>query len=304
MKFPKSQTNTVLNNHVPGPGTYNPINCDLQKAPRAVFGNASSTPQNDLQKNPGPGTYDPKTQPNNDIKFSFPKSGTQSEKKNLLIGPGSYDPQFEFNSTAARKPGAVFGSEQRCKVVSKGPVPGPGQYEPQSKSHRQAQSWGFGKEKRNSLSYKHVSPGPGAYQLNSSFNVKEGLIRGPVLRSRPQSASPTVCPGPGAYDSRVEFARPNSPLINFSKANRFLQQAGNPIGPGDYNGKVPKKNYGTVLFGKDKRFQNKNLQTCPGPGSYDSKPLIKTIAYTMRPKTASEKSEAVPGPGAYNPNTS
>lgn len=287
---------------VPGPGTYNPVPT-IHSAPRPVFGGAKTSAFSGPMANgvPGPGTYTATS--NIPAKmYSFPKSSTlaglELKVGSVVVGPGSYNPDFSNR----RPPGIVFGSEMRAKErSSEKQVPGPGNYEPKLVGTRAASAWGFGKEKKQLPFDRSASPGPGTYESPSVFNQREAMVRGPMLRSRPQSAAPDRLPGPGAYNASLQNSRPNSPLVNFPKNPRFREKEDPSIGPGQYNSAIIGRNPGNIKFGSDSRFAKDRTEKVPGPGSYNSEKLKNSIAFSMRPKTGGEKPSEVPGPGAYEP---
>lgn len=120
------------------------------------------------------------------------------------------------------------------------------------------------------------------------------------LRPRRSEKSKELSPGPGAY--HPHSLRKSSPSYGIGSSHRsdFTQGAKAP-GPGTYNQETRPTSARTV-FGKGKRPELSESTASPGPGTYETGHGLEGPQYSLRPKTARERSEAVPGPGAYQGN--
>jgi hypothetical protein len=111
--------------NTPGPGNYS-----IESVEKAPSYSLRSRPiEKVVEKAPGPGKYDPKTeyvlesQPNFGIGKSEKKFETELERNSKFIpGPGTYG-----NSTSLSGPKWGFGSSERVQE-KKMNVPGPGAY--------------------------------------------------------------------------------------------------------------------------------------------------------------------------------
>ena len=302
VKFGSARRSEVPRSDAPGPGAYAAATMG-RTAANFSFGKAPAHPDVLRPCSPGPGAYEPVPAKPDSAKYTFSKAGPGGSTQ-ASVGPGAYDPRDDFLAARGRPAGVVFGSEERNGSTKAGGSPGPGNYDPATTGQRNAASWVFGRARRDDLGFRPQSPGPGTYAINSVFSAQNGKIRGPAMRARPRSAAPSAAPGPGAYDGRVDFSRPNTAIISFGKATRFRPDSNSDAGPGQYDPASSGRSAPAIGFGSDSRFRRPPSALAPGPGAYDAKRSAKEIAYSMRPKTAVDKPEPVPGPGAYDPNES
>mmetsp|Transcript_29125 Transcript_29125/g.76285 ORF Transcript_29125/g.76285 Transcript_29125/m.76285 type:complete len:233 (+) Transcript_29125:164-862(+) len=188
-----------------------------------------------IDESPGPGKYVPadhhrKRHPD----FSF---GTVAKFKDNSLskvpGPGSYTPD---NPVLKRVPQAPFGSADRLPKRKERFGPEPGAYinsrNSSTISTRRGWSWGG---RHHSSTF--ITPGPGSYmpqphafaQRDRTALIDSGPSRDPFSTS-------AFSPGPGKYNSSMEFGRQNSttrscPSFSMQSTRRAEPRKDASVGP-------------------------------------------------------------------------
>ncbi|OMJ89849.1 hypothetical protein SteCoe_7931 [Stentor coeruleus] len=172
------------------PGTYR-INLS-QGSPRYSVGRGIRKSIENPQFAPGPGAYNPQLQAfkGNNL---FPKAERVGiTTKTIVPGPGVY----EIKSKGVEGPSYSFRPKLRVKEVY--PVPGPGNYNPNSSTVKEkSPSWGLGKsEKIDGTSKDRSFPGPGTYLAFSTLAGPKWGFGSSKRGWLVEGASP----GPGTYE--------------------------------------------------------------------------------------------------------
>lgn len=258
---------------------------------------------------PGPGKYSPNLNAvkrrlanryclNKGDSVSFSGKIKYSVPNRDIPGPGQYEPKDNISSVSTIKIGRS--ARKSCFISSSGP--GPAAYVPSKEFSRNcAPKYTFGR------AIEHIKtndvPGPGAYNSRSVMG-SEGIKH--TIHHKPPDTDPKFgesSPGPAAY---ITIMRKSTPAfsIGHSMLNKQSATIDNP-GPNYYNPKVdccratsPNwkicKSSRDIVFGKGDG---------PNPASYYIPGLIgKAPRAVLSGKRPKEKPEAIPGPGAYNPN--
>ncbi|KAL8425287.1 hypothetical protein Efla_005851 [Eimeria flavescens] len=175
--------------------------------------------------------------------------------------------------------------------------PGPGAYQPQFRSGRQAASWTMAGRSPIPGS-RSVTPGPGAY---ANVIPKSSTPAYGVGTSCRGAFSAPSSPGPGAYDAGGKFGgqSPQWTLGTSQRSSFTMRKAGSP-GPGTYSphgmtGKGP-------MYSMGVRPTPRNQDWMPGPGAYTPRCLEKEAnKFSFGARTPLRRGGCdAPGPGAYN----
>jgi hypothetical protein len=187
--------------------------------------------------------------------------------------------------------GGKIGTSSRGNFDTNGNPVGPGNYE--IKGSIDGPKWGFGSQSRGSVYGDKMTPGPGAYSVG---DLKDK--RGFSMSSRYPEKERLGSPGPGAYSPTKSKDAPNYSM-GTGKRDSF-SKSGMVPGPGSYDSKPWGANQGTYRFGSSTRRPLSAGTSAPGPGTYYNPKNQGGPSYSMRPKTAKERSTDGPGPGAYD----
>ena len=189
-------------------------------------------------------------------------------------------------------------------------VPGPGQYQPNSKPTVMPISYAYSFSGRRPKDKKPKEvPGPGNYDLQNLPKSKHGAVFGSSHRNGSANHEPGKVPGPGSYSAAEAAAKiMTGPKYGFGTANKsrddlaVLEAAVIP-GPGAYQtvGQTGKEGKKFTMPGRPKST-NKIRTDVPGPAAYEPKllsnkkgPLLKIPIIKNRKK----EDIPVPGPGKY-----
>lgn len=117
-------------------------------------------------------------------------------------------------------------------------------------------------------------------------------------------------PGPGKYNYLKPFGHDSSKFSLSSRAeDKSMRYYSQVPGPGSYKlmtinpkGIYPLSNFRNTTSinfsnNREKRFSYNNLNTSPGPGTYDVKPLIDGKGFNFISKYKSSQSQAMKGKG-------
>ncbi|CAG9330278.1 unnamed protein product [Blepharisma stoltei] len=270
-----------------GPGAYNIPSSP--KGRKAVFGSARRITVEITNKNPGPGNYEQKSKIQEGPQYSI--SGRKVQETKESPGPGNYDAK---DTVLEKSPSYKFGTDKRNVEFDKNkPSPGPGTYEFNPEFTKMG--YKFGNAKRVVLSRENV-PGPGAYELPSDRDR-----RAYSLTSRSEAKPKNNSPGPGAYESVSGFEKR---CYTVSRAKRFMSMTQTELpGPGAYDAFL----YKTYQYTPGTRTGNRPsihpIIDTPAPWAYNANKQESGPAFSIKQKYKI-KSEAYPGPGAYEAKNS
>lgn len=273
----------------PGPGTYN-IRSSFLSTVGAKIGKSERSTMNGKSSSPGPGAYNLASRAVEGPKYTF-QSKTLGRSTNNSPGPGSYNQNFNDFTVKDRSPTFRIGTSSRVERSSPLNIPGPGCYTLAYKDS--GPKWGFGTQPRSNT-YRIEVPGPGTYKLPDSFEKKSGFT---MPGRRPQSARINY-PGPGSYST---IDRNISPAYSISKAGRhgLSTTSQTTPGPGSYS-PIRGSYKPSYIFGHAERPPLIRNVGTPGPGQYSTGRFSNSPAYSIRPKTAVNKTDNFPGPGHYD----
>lgn len=136
-------------------------------------------------------------------------------------------------------------------------------------------------------------PGPGQY-----FSMRKADGPAYSLRSRSRDLTSDNVPGPGNYNPNYDSQLEKNPSFKLgtSKRNSSMEVARGP-GPCNYSPKGEKVNSGHHFGNSPRNFTYDNK--LPGPGSYEFKPALNSISFSMVPRRLSLSVDSTPGPGSY-----
>ncbi|OMJ81406.1 hypothetical protein SteCoe_18142 [Stentor coeruleus] len=292
-KIGTSSRPALLSSTTPGPGTYEAKSTIINK-PAPKIGSSKRLPLSETLETPGPGAYqvEPKVVPGP----KFTMLGRKDQNNNSLNpGPGHYDQSSNELAVKDRAPAYKIGSGSRTERPNSDSLPGPGTYNSDAKTI--GPSWGFGSQARSNSSKVNV-PGPGSYS-NTDLISKKGF----TITGRPQSSIQNSNPGPGSYNPSDSINKTPGWSLGKSSRGSLSSNTKEIPGPGAYSPQVTIGKSASV-FGSSARKPINNIFETPGPGEYNIVNKTNAPAFTMRPKTASNKKNLNPGPGEYNPSLS
>lgn len=236
----------------PGPGSYTRKDEFGKTAKGFSILGRFSTIKNQLETNPGPGTYDldrfSKTHgPSFSLKGATSEDPIMREKKSTPA-PGAYNPKDDYVRKGISR--IAFGPRppKPPKSDAKTDGPGPGSYKipstlQTSKGAVMIGSKGNiglnGSKSQTNFSVRHESPGPGAY-LKTTTSFLSGN-KGALIVGKPKhtdKAKTEHSPGPGAYDVDKKVFDNDTQKISFGHGERFKLAAmpnKETPGPGTYS---------------------------------------------------------------------
>lgn len=150
-------------------------------------------------------------------------------------------------------------------------VPGPGTYEGQNKTLKDAPKWGFGSGKRPAMTLRQGDVGPGQYQIPQKAVEGSQYSMGAINHKIKKYGS--VSPGPGAYAPQT---RGNETSLSYSMGAKFesvlTSKEGKKLpGAGTYDPKPVYKGYGETKFGSSQRagiYDARKAKFVPSPFQY------------------------------------
>lgn len=258
----------VSNESNPGPGKYsiNENDCGVSRSigkKGYSFGNQSKDIRIKLET-PGPGayTYSKGFPINTSSTFGNTKKNDPFKSlSNENVGPGRYTNTDKISLNKGFK----IPLSPR-KLHSDNQNPGPGAYESNDQAIK-SNSVKFSLPKSSKIDEKafstcSTSPGPGRYFQKEENKSKGFTFSKDILEKRSQ-----ITPGPGEYQSRIDYIKPSSVSCIVSKSVRDGIYKGNDNpGPGQY---LPIGNESKgVVFSKDLRMKDEG-NVNPGPGQYN-----------------------------------
>jgi hypothetical protein len=116
---------------------------------------------------PGPGNYTVKERMGEGPKIALSPRYEEKKEKMFVPGPGAYEPNSKSVQGKSAATGLGIGVRGFINGKAAANVPGPGSYTPPQKSV-EGPKFGFGKSERADIK-KHFVPGPGNYSINPSF---------------------------------------------------------------------------------------------------------------------------------------
>ncbi len=275
----KLLSKSFMGNKLPGPCEYTPNHGVVERpiSKRITFGS-----KQDFsfvgEKTPGPGSY-------NDTRSAMRTANAirigRSSRNDSLDpyrtdgpGPAAYSPAKRSVSSC----GGRFSKAQRG-TSWRSFAPGPGTYPVRQVVGREGTKPSLvARRPDTSPRYGLNSPGPGAYQVNSNRRSTTGFTIGKQKRGN-ESFSGNKVPGPLAYSPNDQQMRRTSPMWRYT--SRLT------------SGRI----------GKGKRPPLLVVNVGPGPCSYNlPSKLGDGPKCKLHGKRSEEKPEAIPGPGAYDPN--
>ena len=272
----------------PGPGTYD-LRTDEIKVPSSIFGQAKR--QDLFQKSCAPGPP------------PAPEVKTKESKSSKALKPAHFKEKLETIKVSQpdrpnddpKKPKTTiaysFGNKVYSIQETKKEEIGPGQYDPNFKAVQTSRGTTFGvkHESKSRVQSGMGGPGPGAYDLRSertnSVAFGKGLRDGPGV---------SAVPGPSKYSISRELNANGKSLTS----RRPLPISKDKIpGPGAYDLRncFSSPSF-AVVSGKRKNFIQPGNN--PGPGEYDpidSRPDQKKISFTkgLRPGIITENKSSL-----------
>jgi len=235
----------------------------------------------------------------------------QNKKKNIP-GPGSYNLQDARNPNQAHAARFSIGTGSRIAIgggkeaLSK---PGPGNYESNTNTKKNAPKYGFGSMTRpNIVRGNSTSPAPGSYNHRTLIGADgPSKTLSPKLTDKYAEKQARQQPGPGQYEFHLK-AMKTAP--NYGMGTEKREVPGSKYktpDPGHYN---PDQGYTKTKapgykIGSEQRdtFDNKRNRGNPGPGNYP----LTAGAFRQKPqfymgvKLGEQSKLNVPGAGTYEP---
>lgn len=299
---------------LPPPGNYGiPVKPGEHHVPTWSIG---KEPKNKslVDGQPGPLEYEIPTKIDEGPKFSM-GSRTFYNRNPLLTGtgPGDYDADKAFkNSSSVYKEHLSSTIAGRAKDPHDLRMPGPGQYEHESKN-KFIPGAGLGKSPRGKKTERNKldSPGPGNYNVAKFAKENAGPKFGFGTDARVKSYNKrTHSPGPGTYNERkvLTDGAPGYSIKGRRPDVRVLPGKDSP-GPGNYDPLTSYTKRAGPKYGMNKTSKSKIANIygdVPGPNSYKpSTSYIKnqSAAWGMGSNKRPGLSQILdtPGPGSYNP---
>ncbi|KAG7396328.1 hypothetical protein PHYBOEH_002463 [Phytophthora boehmeriae] len=304
----------------------------MQQAPsHTISGRENFGSTVNLEKTPGPGNY------NTDIvnpreraapSYSLGKKWSQTDGDKKVPGPGAYDASSTIGhtvlSTQKSNTGASFSKVERKPLHTSGTADvGPGQYSVADESTGASYSFGTEVRSKNDRStdgahYYDPKSSVGA-QVESTYRTAPKVSMGGRTKfgSMDTMGSPT---GHGGYvdpksaiGGQVDSRKGTAPSASFGSGARSRPTGGGKSpGPGSYKisstiGQAPAHTIsGREKFGSTADLEN-SAKT-PGPGNYNTdviNPRERAApSYSLGKKwSQTDGDKKVPGPGAYDSNT-
>lgn len=289
-KIGTSQRDNLIQNDVPGPGSYNesPIR-PHSIAP--IIGSESRSGQSKNPENPGPGSYNLESKPRGP-QFSI-LGRSESPIKNNNPGPGQYEPD-NLNISRDKSPSFKMGSASRPDIIKNTQSPGPGTYE--IAKSQIGPKWGFGSDERNQY-FINNSPGPGTYDIH--IEQKSGY----TMAKKFLENSSDYVPGPGAYDTSLRTKSPQWTMGRESKAQMIIRN--NVPGPGSYNVEDVRPHSLAPKMGSSEKSPQKVTEKAPGPGAYEiPNRAVEGPQFSIKGRDEKSNKNNLPGPGQYNQDIS
>lgn len=236
-RFGSAKRGKQSDNKFPGPGTYSSTGHPTKSVPKYSFGKKLNSVNSGSLRNPGPGTYEIKSELGKKGYSMRPKTGVNNIRAGSQpVGPGSYNIPDTISKPKVK---CVFGKSSRFILKGVNTNIGPGSYNlPSTKS-----TIAYTMRPKTGLSNsKNSNPGPGQYFPKMDLVCRRN---------------------PGGVFSKDKRDRENMNI-----------RAMKNLGPGSYNpqyqSKAPK-----YSFGKGKRAGLASNQGVPGPGHYDFKSFLE-----------------------------
>jgi hypothetical protein len=199
----------IRSSSTPAPGTYNVTddsgNTKFVQQPTFRFGGERrwGAPSLSLERQPGPGAYQPK----DPALMVSPKVGFGSSNRlqgailsHVAPGPGAY----EMRSTLGESRAFTARGRHVSQFIPTKSMPGPGAYNPVTTyAMKQGPKAGFGTSRRDGLgALRGMGPGPGSYDLQNHKNVGADAPKTSMTsRRRVTDIDSYLTPGPGSYNS-------------------------------------------------------------------------------------------------------
>mmetsp|Transcript_19167 Transcript_19167/g.42528 ORF Transcript_19167/g.42528 Transcript_19167/m.42528 type:complete len:226 (+) Transcript_19167:116-793(+) len=187
------------------------------------------------------------------------------DRMDMIPGPGAYGSHPLEKVKYSASPNYQFGTSSRDGPLG-APVPGPGQYSPESvqEHKRAAPRVGFGTSPRQPNGRRPNGPGPAAYDIK---DARPSSPKYSVAPRRNAGYGPST-PGPGQYNTSARHS----------------------VAEG-----APKWGFGT----SQRQGLNSNAKT-PGPGSYQHAVKIGDgPKFTMSARRIPPSKTTTPGPGTH-----
>lgn len=227
----------------------------------------------------GPGSYSQSSKLHHSPQYRIGTASRSTDHRQDSPGPGAYD-----SNQRGGGPQWGFGSQPKARLQESS-TPGPGSYQIPS----QRDSKAFSMSAKHAEAGRHDSPGPGAYSPSKSLDA-------PLFSMGRSKRSPwreSDVPGPGSYFVSREVNYSTN-LQGGTGMRRPLSAGHSSHGPGAYEGRSMSVGSGiSFKFGSSNRPQTSNSQS-PGPGNYSPVRRASGPSFSMRPKTAHDRSSEVP----------
>eukprot|EP00026_Physarum_polycephalum_P007489 Phypoly_transcript_07551.p1 GENE.Phypoly_transcript_07551~~Phypoly_transcript_07551.p1 ORF type:complete len:506 (+),score=84.93 Phypoly_transcript_07551:88-1605(+) len=300
--------------HVPGPGSYTPVNPTPAHHPPQKQATAADSVA--FQKH-----LTPPSVPTSNYGYDVDYEGNLRAHKpsqptnEIVFTPKRASKGPDFTKAAARR--SVFEEAQANSVV-----PGPGDYNPAAKTHNGPAAFSASRAPRFQTQQTNYVPGPTDYDPNLQIGKKPvvqkyqhptlkfyddelpppkpTVIRGSTVKkkssSRPRSVSLPPSPGPGDYILEASRQERKAKAISFQHSARFKEDQGTKAstpGPGAYE--LPASpNKGPPRFSHTTDRFARTSPIVPGPGDYDiDKDALSYVSAHASPVFASTTGRAV-----------
>ena len=212
----------------PGPSQYSP---EKPKTTRATLLHARVKDQhNSAFYNPGPGAYgvraDNNIRPKAPAYSLGPRTTYSPFSAKESPGPGAYDNHMTFNNAKPQSP--RFSITPRRQISINSFTPGPGAYTPALAGSPAAPKSGIGIGDRFPSKLKGPLPGPGQYDPKIDYSsLKEGIPAYSLTARRTDKSNNAAFPGPGTYSPQCDAVKPSSPRHTLH--SRFAIVTGKPL---------------------------------------------------------------------------
>lgn len=149
----------------PGPGSYDPSNSVLERAPSFKIGRSKRIYNNYHRRTPGPGAYSLDFNITSGPSWKIGSSKRNSFYSSDTPGPGMYN--------ISPPKGVMYTISPSKSIVRTVNTPGPGAYNPIKLENRPKAIFGTGKREYSPSS--SISPGPAAYSPEIKESIKASM---------------------------------------------------------------------------------------------------------------------------------
>eukprot|EP00760_Papus_ankaliazontas_P014333 PhM_4_TR16057/c0_g1_i1/m.98501 len=314
---------------VPGPGAYNPTDLEKDSRSRTILNHTAKTTMSaaaaETFVTPGPGEYDLPSSEAPVTKFAPPPSHNNNNAcandRQSNVGPGTYSPRTDMTLATGTLPGPSFAGRNKTyeSNMAKTPReskpsldPGPGAYTPRPPASA-ACGVRMSKDSDEAIAAKRVKdtfPGPGQYRVRGTFDESRfDDSKGTAMFRHADDAVPPRGIGPGEYEQRDDYIRPNVRGVKISgpveRDAHFKRSHTDPPGPGEYDVGSTIGHGRSVSVGMrhpSTSSTSRQRDNYPGPADYNPQDVRPAATGPkMVPGPEPKEPNAVLGPGEYTP---